>query len=255
MYNSIKLHEQNWCLQRYIWQQIIDPIKIPQEKLIKALIYGGKSSGNQPERALAETVKLSQVEYPKVNEIVKNDIHVDDCTSGEQSEKEALKRADELEVVLNRGSFVLKRITFSNQDPPESLSDDGKSINVAGMKWFLKDDVISLDIKDINFAKKIRGGKPTTTNNIIPSKLTKRDCVSKVCEIFDITGKIKPLPAAIKLDLHELVLQKLDWDDKIPDNLRPIWESHFQMMNEIKTLKYQRAVIPEDATDTQVDTF
>ena len=169
--------------------------------------------------------------------------------------REALKRADELEVVLNRGGFVLKGITFSNQDPPESLSDDGKSINVAGMKWFLKDDVISLDIKDINFAKKIRGGKPTTTNNIIPSKLTKRDCVSKVCEIFDITGKIKPLPAAIKLDLHELVLQKLDWDDKIPDNLRPIWESHFQMMNEIKTLKYQRAVIPEDAIDTQVNTL
>ena len=255
MFNSIKLHEQNWCLQRYIWQQIIDPIKIPQEKLIKTLIYGGKSSGNQPERALGKTAKLSQVEYPKVNEIVKNDIHVDDCISGEQSEKEALKRADELEVVLNRGGFVLKRITFSNQDPPESLSDDGKTINVAGMKWFLKDDIISLDIKDINFAKKIRGGKPTTTNNIIPSKLTRRDCVSKVCEIFDITGKIAPLPAAIKLDLHELVLQKLDWDNKIPDNLRPIRESHSQMMNEIKTLKYQRAVIPEDTIDTQIDTL
>ena len=42
----------------------------------------------------------------------------------------------------------------------------------------------------------------------------------------------------MKLDLHELVLQKLELDDKIPDNLRPIWESHFQMMNEIKTLKY-----------------
>ena len=77
---------------------------------------------------------MSQVEYPKVNEIVKNDIHVDDCISGEQSEKEALKRADELEVVLNRGGFVLKGITFSNQDPPESLSNDGKSINAAGMK-------------------------------------------------------------------------------------------------------------------------
>ena len=59
----------------------------------------------------------------------------------------------------------------------------------------------------------------------------------------------------MKLDLHELVLQKLDWDDKIPDNLQPIWESHFQMMNEIKTLKYQRAVIPEDTIDTQIDTL
>ena len=135
------------------------------------------------------------------------------------------------------------------------MSDDGESINVAGMKWFPKDDVISLDIKDMNFAQKIREQKSNTTNNIIPSKPTRRDCVSKVFEIFDITGKITPLAAAMKLDLHELVLEKLDWDDKIPDNLRPIWESHFQMMNEIKTLKYQRAVIPEDAIDKQVETL
>ena len=107
----------------------------------------------------------------------------------------------------------------------------------------------------MNFAKKITGWKPTTTSNIIPSKLTRRDSVSKECEIFDITGKITTLTAAMKLDLHELVLQKLDWNDKIPDNLQPIWESHFQMMNEIKTLKYQRAVIPEDAIDTQVNTL
>ena len=134
MYNSIKLHEQIWGLQQYIWQQDLDPTKIPEEKVIKTLIYGVKSNGNQAECALRETAKSSQLEYPKVNEIVKNDIYVNDCISGEQSEREALKRADELEVVLNRGGFVLKGITFSNQDPPESLSNDGKSINAAGMK-------------------------------------------------------------------------------------------------------------------------
>ena len=107
----------------------------------------------------------------------------------------------------------------------------------------------------MNFAKKIRGRKSTTTNNIIPSKLTRRDCVSNVCEIFDIIAKLTPLTAAMKLDLHELVSQKLDWDDKIPDNLPPIQESHFQMVNEIKTLKYQMAVIPEDAIDIKLETL
>ena len=83
MYNSIKLHEQIWGLQQYIWQQDLDPTKIPEEKVIKTLIYGVKPSGNQVERALGETTKLSQVEYPKVNEVVKNDIYVDDCISDE----------------------------------------------------------------------------------------------------------------------------------------------------------------------------
>ena len=80
-----------------------------------------KSSGNQAEGAQGVTAKWSQVEYPKVNEIVKNDIYVDDCTSivkndiyvddctsGYQSKREALKRADKLEVVLNIGGFVFQ---------------------------------------------------------------------------------------------------------------------------------------------------
>ena len=107
MYNSIKSHEQNWCLQRYNWQQDLDPTEILEEKVIKTLICGAKSSCNDADCVLRETAKFSQVESPKVNEIVKNNVYVDDCISVEQSKREALKRADELKVVINRGGFVL----------------------------------------------------------------------------------------------------------------------------------------------------
>ena len=50
MYNSVKLVEDDWCLQRYIWQKDLDTKKLPEEKVIKTLIYGVKSSGNQAER-------------------------------------------------------------------------------------------------------------------------------------------------------------------------------------------------------------
>ena len=66
-----------------------------------------------------------------------------------------------------------KELPFSDQDRPESLSDDGESISVAGMKWFPKDDIISLDIKNMNFDKKIRGWKPAAIINIIKSKPTR----------------------------------------------------------------------------------
>ena len=47
MYNSVKLVEDDWCLQRHIWQNDLDPRKLAEEKIIKTLIYGVKSSGNQ----------------------------------------------------------------------------------------------------------------------------------------------------------------------------------------------------------------
>ena len=46
MYNTVKLKEEHWCYQRYIWQQDLDPNQIPEEKVIKTLIYGVRSAGS-----------------------------------------------------------------------------------------------------------------------------------------------------------------------------------------------------------------
>ena len=173
MYNSVKLVEDDWCLQQHIWQKNLDPRKLPMKKVIKTLIWGVKSSGNQAERGLWETARLSAEEYPKVNQIVQNDTYVDDCLSGEENVKKALKRADELELVLNRGDLTRKGITFTGGDPPSALSTDDSSVNVAGMKWFPKKDLIALGIGELNFAKKQCGKKPVQHQNIIPSKLTR----------------------------------------------------------------------------------
>ena len=58
---------------------------------------------------------------------------------------------------------------------------------------------------------------------------------------------ITPITAAMKLDLHTLVQRKLNWDDKIPNDLRPVWNSNFEMINELSSLHYRRAIIPDDA--------
>lgn len=255
MYNTVKLREQDWCFQRYIWEKDLDSTKIPEEKVVKTLIYGVKSSGNQSEQGLRETAKLSQNEFPEVNRIIHKDVYVDDCISGESCIENALLRADELEVVMNRGGFALKGIAFSGEDPPESLSDDGVSLNIGGMKWYPKDDELSLNISNLNFAKKYKGKKPVNETKAIPLKLTRRQCVAKVAEIFDITGKLTPITASMKLDLHELITRKLDWDDCIPDDLRPIWTSNFELMQEINNLRYKRTIVPDDAIDLRINTI
>ena len=104
------------------------------------------------------------------------------------------------------------------------------------------------------FGKKQRGRKVGAAN-VIPEKLTRSHCISKVEELFDIAGKITSITAAMKLDLYELAQRKLDWDDVIHDYLRPLWESHFQMMQEINSLRYYRAIIPEDAISQDINTI
>ena len=109
---------------------------------------------------------------------------MDDGLSGENTYELALEKAGQLELVLNRGGFSLKGVTFSKRDPPNNLSTDDCSVNVAGMKWFPKEDMISPDIGELNFANKQRGKKPVQGRNTIPINLTRRQCVSKVAKMF-----------------------------------------------------------------------
>ena len=66
-------------------------------------------------------------------------------------------------------------------------------------------------------------------------------------EIFDLTDTITPITATMKLHLHTLIKRGLDLNDMLPDELRTIWISHFKMMQEISRIKFQRAVVPDDA--------
>ena len=144
MYHTIRLDENHWCYQLYLWDDDLDPKKEPKVKVIKTLIYGVKSSGNQAERGLRETGNLMKDDYPRQHEIINGDIYVDDCMSGENTYDQVCKTTDGLKLVLNRGGFDLKGYTFSGFDPPEHLRNADKSINVAGMRWYPKDDLLSL---------------------------------------------------------------------------------------------------------------
>ena len=116
MYNTVKLDPADWCYQRYIWCENLDPEKIPQEKIIKTLIYGVRSSGNQAEYGLRKVAEISSKNHPEIYQVVKNDIHVDDCMSGAPDTPSSHKLADDLEMVLNKGGF--KRCIILQREPP-----------------------------------------------------------------------------------------------------------------------------------------
>ena len=186
---------------------------------------------------------------------MQKDIYVDDCLSGESSWENVLSTTDDLQLVLARGGFAVKGFTFSGKDPPSDLSTDGVSVKVAGMKWNTKADKISLETGDLNFLKKQRGKKSPASNNQIPPEFTRRDCVSKVAEIFDLVGKATPITSSMKLDLRTLVNRKLDWDDRVPSDLKKIWLANFKTIKNLAEVQFDRAIVPEDAVSLDVDTI
>ena len=67
--------------------------------------------------------------------------------------------------------FSLKGVTFNEKDLPATLTNDEASISIAGMRCFPKEDLVSLNIDELNFAQKCRGKKPSQQQNIIPANM------------------------------------------------------------------------------------
>ena len=254
MYNAVQLDKSHWQYQLYLWSKNLLPSIDPKIKVIKTLIYGVKSSGNQAERAVRLTAEKNAEQYPRAHDIVLNDIYVDDCISGTDTEVERLVATDELKLSLEKGGFTLKGFSFSGSMPDEKLSVDGVFVSVGGLKWYTKEDYLMLNVNELNFARKVRGRKSEDGLGI-PDRLTKRDCVGKVAELFDPLGKITPIVAGMKLDISLLHSKGLGWDDVIPEDMRKVWVSHFEMMQEIGKIKYKRAIVPEDAVSLDIETI
>ena len=63
---------------------------------------------------------------------------------------------------------------------------------------------------------------------------------------------LTPIIAGFKLDISQLHRSGLKWDDEIPENLRRIWSSNYEMIKEIKQFRYKRAIIPLDAKNLDI---
>ena len=123
------------------------------------------------------------------------------------------------------------------------------------MKWFPKGDFIRLNISELNFSRKLRGRKSSVKAGQIPDVLTLKNCVSRTSEVFDPLGRVTPLTAGLKLDVSVLHRQCVGWDDPIPSELKSIWAANFDLVDEIGRLEFQRAVVPSDAVNLEIETI
>ena len=255
MYNKVWLHPSHWRYQLYLFSKDLNVGDIPIWKVIKTLIYGVRPSGGLAECGLRKTVELCKSQFPLAYNPIMYDTYMDDCASGTASAALSHHVIDEIECSLNKGGFTTKGITESGKDPLPQLSQDGKSICVLGFKWFPKGDFFKLNIAEINLSKKLRGRKRPEASGIIPSVLTLRHCVSRTAEVFDLVGRVAPILAGLKVDINALHMRSLGWDDPIPSELKEIWAANFNLIEEIGSIEFRRAVVPEDAVNLEVETL
>ena len=255
MYNRVQLEEDHWRYQLYLWSDGLDERAEPRWKVMMTHIYGVVSSGNIAECALRRVVEMNKDAFPRAFSAVTYDTYVDDCKSGTNSPDDTLKVMEEIDCSIGTGGFTNKGYTVSGKDPPADLSSDGESVTVGGMKWFPKGDFLRLNIGPLNFNRKCRGRKSMKDIGAIPQRLSKRDCASILAGVFDPRGLAAPIIASMKDDISILHKRALDWEEPLPAELREIWVSNFGLIEELGEVRFQRAVVPDDAVSLDITTI
>lgn len=261
-YNACKLGSDQWNLQRFLWIEDLNPSGEVLEGVITTLIYGVKSVSAQSEYALSELAKLVEKEDPVLARLLTLSRYLDDLQESKQSEVECHSLTKDADEVFGRVGLKCKAWTVSGSPPPEVVTKDGLTIGVGGFAWFPEGDILELKFQRLHFGQTRRGRLPDTVRlfegddenmeDFVPKNLTRRQAASKLASIWDILGKLAPFMNGLKVDLRETFKETEGWDTPMPLELRERWVKNFLLIEKLRGLKYQRAVMPEDAVNCKL---
>ncbi|XP_014204706.1 uncharacterized protein LOC106636723 [Copidosoma floridanum] len=211
MYRQIKVHPDDWDLQRIIWHS-----KTHEEAhfQLTTVTYGTRPAPFLATRSLLQLVKDGGHRYPQAARILTSGRYVDDIFGGAETPNELNEQALQLKELCMAGGFHLAKwhsnspgFSYSNSSEESALSLDDCDAKVLGMVW-----------------------KPLSENLTFQCTLkplsqtpTKRTILSEISQIFDPLGIVAPVIIAAKLIIQELWLLKITWDTPIPDALAQRW--------------------------------
>jgi hypothetical protein len=150
-YNSLKLKEEYFNLQRFLWRMNLDEMDETLQAVIVTLMYGVKSVSAQSEEAMIRLARDFQTLYPALADLLLTGRYVDDMAASMATMEELKQLVRDAEMVFREMNISCKEWTFSGEDPPEAVSGGEPSVEAAGLTWLPKTDVICEAIPRLHF--------------------------------------------------------------------------------------------------------
>ena len=250
------------CL-RFLWFE--DCMKEDSEIIVyrfNRVVFGVNSSPFLLNAVLRHHVESYKEVDPNFVSKMLNSFYVDDLVSGSDSIEDAFKLYKQAKSRMLEGGFRLRKwktnsIELANaikecesetesEKPnlkPMVLQDEstytketlgqgnvmGKACKVLGMKWDSEIDTWEFDL-----------GRLKQSANV--ERPTKRGILSTLATLFDPLGVVSPILVTAKVLLQELCLQKIGWDDPIPQDKIGEWISWLDDLKRVQSITLPRCL-------------
>lgn len=231
MFNQVKLSKDQWNLQRIFWRE--KPNEPLREYWLNVIIFGLSASPFIAVRSVIQAAREANQNYPKAAKTIEEDFYMDDCTTGANSESEAIQLAKEMDTILKGAGFELRQWKSNSKNVVKCMDSEIENTTVfsapertsiLGIKWLIDSDKFTFVVK----TPKLEG------------QITKRKIVSCVAELYDPNGYISPVIIIGKILIQELWKAKSEWDEKIPANLEKKWNEFWEQINYLEQFTIDR---------------
>ncbi|GFT71915.1 integrase catalytic domain-containing protein [Trichonephila clavipes] len=248
MFRQIKVHEEDVDWQRILWRD--SPTEPIREYRLTTVTYGTSSAPFLSTRTLRQLAIDEQENYPAASRATLSHFYVDDLLSGSATKKGAIQLVSELQEMMKRGGFSLRKWVSND---PDVLATIPKELKAVDSKHTIKDDQ---PVKILGIAWLPDVDKFTFTITVNETDVwTKRKVLSEVAKIFDPLGWLAPSVVISKIFLQELWSHHLSWDEELPDSLARQWRTFQEQLPLLTNIKIPRCILIPQAIDVQVHGF
>ncbi|CAG7821711.1 unnamed protein product [Allacma fusca] len=197
MYRHIWMHPEDCNYQRVLWRE--SPSLPLKENRALTVTYGEASAPFQAVRTLHQLAQDYEVRYPAAATVLRRDVYMDDCITGESTPAQAIALQKELMHLMEEARFTLRKWSSSLSAVLETLPEElretqlpfqfneNDSIKALGLYWNPATDEFKFTVQPMS-----------------DQTVTKRSTISQIARVFDPLGLISPVTVRGKLLMQEL---------------------------------------------------
>ena len=263
---NIEIHKEDRDCLRFLWYKDINDAD--SEVIVyrfNRVVFGCNSSPFLLNCVLRNHIEKYKEEDPEFVSKLIGGFFVDDLVTGCKDSSEAVDLYRKAKSRMKDGGFTLRKWKTNSSEVAKEIADtegnemqvkdvsvsseesyaketlgldtlEGKT-KVLGISWEIEKDRLDLDLYKV--------GKEADDSVCA----TKRGILSTLASLYDPLGLISPVVVTAKILFQELCLEKLGWDDTLPQEKVLVWQTWLEDLRETRTISFPRCVLEDRKGD------
>ena len=205
-------------------------------------LFGAASSPGCANFGLHQTAQEGVSEFGEdIANFLRNDFYVDDGLKSVKIKEDATRLITKSEAICARAGLRLHKFASNSVEVLEAVPVDDCAKEIKDLD--LRHDTLPIQ-RSLGTCWCMESDTFKFRITLKDKPFTRRGILSTVSSLYDPLGIVSPVVLKGKLMLRELVQQKADWDDPVPEEMRPRWEKWRAELKELEKLEIQRCVKP-----------